>query len=34
LTSSDVSDLLEVRLKHLPKIERSLMQSSAAPAGA
>jgi Zn-dependent peptidase ImmA (M78 family) len=34
LTSSDVSDLLEVRVKHLPRIERSLLHSSAASAGA
>jgi Zn-dependent peptidase ImmA (M78 family)/transcriptional regulator with XRE-family HTH domain len=34
LTSSDVSDLLEVRLKHLPRIEQSLLHSSAVPAGA
>ncbi len=33
LTSSDVSDLLEVRVKHLPRIERSLLHSSAASAG-
>ncbi len=34
LTSSDVSDLLEVRIKHLPKIEESLMHSGAALSGA
>jgi hypothetical protein len=34
LTSSDVSDLLEVRVKHLPRIERTLLHASAASAGA
>ena len=29
LTSSDVSDLLEVRVKHLPKIEQTLLHSGA-----
>ena len=34
LTSSDVSDLLEVRVKHLPRIEQTLLHSGAASAGA
>lgn len=34
LTSSDVSDLLEVRVKHLPRIEQTLLRSGAASAGA
>ena len=34
LTSSDVSDLLEVRIKHLPKIEQTLMRSGAVSPGA
>ena len=28
LTSSDVADYLDIRLKHLPKIERAMMRAS------